>query len=242
MSSLILVRHAQASFGADDYDRLSALGETQSTLLGGHFVNNAMRFDEVVLGPRLRHRQTTEAVERVYRDAKLEWPVPAGPAEAFDEYQGEELIKKAVPRLVQEDQHLQTLAAGFAEIAEDDASGRRKSFQRMFEHVMRRWVRGEIDEPGVEPWADFTRRVHGALRDMQKKSGRGKNVVVFTSGGVIGAAVGYALDLSPEKTIETSWMVHNASLTEFVFTEERFTLSRFNALPHLAHPRLITYR
>ena len=34
MSVLTLVRHGQASFFADDYDRLSAAGEQQSRLLG----------------------------------------------------------------------------------------------------------------------------------------------------------------------------------------------------------------
>ena len=34
VADLYLVRHGQASFGAADYDKLSALGERQSALLG----------------------------------------------------------------------------------------------------------------------------------------------------------------------------------------------------------------
>ena len=34
MANLFLVRHGQASFGADDYDRLSPTGHEQSRLLG----------------------------------------------------------------------------------------------------------------------------------------------------------------------------------------------------------------
>ena len=34
MSAIHLIRHGQASFGADDYDLLSALGERQARLLG----------------------------------------------------------------------------------------------------------------------------------------------------------------------------------------------------------------
>ena len=33
-NAIVLVRHGQASFGADDYDRLSALGTEQARLLG----------------------------------------------------------------------------------------------------------------------------------------------------------------------------------------------------------------
>lgn len=34
MGTLYLVRHGQASFGADDYDQLSPLGQRQSVRLG----------------------------------------------------------------------------------------------------------------------------------------------------------------------------------------------------------------
>lgn len=241
MSTLILVRHAQASFGAEDYDKLSELGETQSTLLGGYWVNAQTTFDQVLIGPRLRHRQTAELAERVFRDAGHPWENTES-LDKLDEYQGESLIKKALPRLIGEDTHLQNLAAAFADIDHQDPSAKRKAFQRMFEHIMRSWVRGEINEPGVESWQHFTDRITEVIRDIQQRFGRKQTVVAFTSGGVVGAAVGLSFGLSPEKSIETSWMVQNASLTEFTFTPDRFTLSRFNALPHLQYPRLITYR
>ncbi len=240
MSTLILVRHAQASFGAADYDQLSPLGETQSTLLGGHWVNAETRFDTVFIGPRKRHRQTAEGVARVYRDAGFDWPEPLD-APALDEYQGEELLKLALPRLASEDVHLQTLMGALSEV-ENDRSARRKAFQKVFEHVMRAWVRGEISEPGVEPWADFRARVAGWVEELLQTAGRGRRVVAFTSGGFVAGAAGYALGLDDVKTIELSWMVNNAALAEFTFNEERFTLSRFNALPHLQYPRMITYR
>ena len=37
MSELILIRHAQASFGHENYDNLSELGHDQATLLGTLF-------------------------------------------------------------------------------------------------------------------------------------------------------------------------------------------------------------
>lgn len=39
MSELYLVRHAQASFGAANYDQLSDLGHRQSRWLGEHLKN-----------------------------------------------------------------------------------------------------------------------------------------------------------------------------------------------------------
>ena len=40
MGSMYLVRHAQASFGTDDYDRLTETGFTQARLLGAYFARS----------------------------------------------------------------------------------------------------------------------------------------------------------------------------------------------------------
>ena len=50
MSVVLLVRHGQASFGAEDYDRLSALGEEQSRLLGSSLAARGVRPEVVVRG------------------------------------------------------------------------------------------------------------------------------------------------------------------------------------------------
>lgn len=241
MSTLYLVRHAQASFLADDYDKLSSLGETQSLLLGGSWVNAGLTFDLAFVGPRRRHQETAQLCARVYHDAGLPWP-EIETCQELDEYHGEQLLKRALPRLVTQDTHLQTLAAAFAESDQTGRREREKTFQKMFEHVMKAWARGEIEEAGVEPWLAFRRRVDGWVEQLQRRAGRGKRAVAFTSGGTIAAVVGKALRLDDEKTMEMSWMVNNSAITEFIFTEGRFTLSRFNALPHLDHAKLITYR
>jgi broad specificity phosphatase PhoE len=58
--NVLLIRHGQASFGAEDYDRLSATGEEQSRLLGAWLAAAGTPPDLVAMGPRLRHRSTTE--------------------------------------------------------------------------------------------------------------------------------------------------------------------------------------
>ena len=45
MGSLYLVRHGQASFGADNYDKLSELGHRQCVRLGEYFRHKGVRFD-----------------------------------------------------------------------------------------------------------------------------------------------------------------------------------------------------
>ena len=39
MGSIYLIRHGQASFGADDYDVLSPLGVRQAEVLGDHLAH-----------------------------------------------------------------------------------------------------------------------------------------------------------------------------------------------------------
>ena len=63
MAELFLVRHGQASFGTDDYDRLSAAGEQQG-VLGEYFAQQALTFDRVICGTLNRHAQTVDAILR----------------------------------------------------------------------------------------------------------------------------------------------------------------------------------
>ena len=64
MAELFLVRHGQASFGTDDYDRLSAAGEQQGVWLGEYFAQQALTFDRVICGTLNRHAQTVDAILR----------------------------------------------------------------------------------------------------------------------------------------------------------------------------------
>ena len=50
MGTLYMVRHGQASFGADDYDHLSDLGRKQSVRLGEWFAHKGVDFEGVMTG------------------------------------------------------------------------------------------------------------------------------------------------------------------------------------------------
>ena len=64
MGNLYVVRHGQASFGADDYDQLSALGQKQSVRLGEYWRERGMTFEAVITGSLKRHRQTWEGIQQ----------------------------------------------------------------------------------------------------------------------------------------------------------------------------------
>ena len=46
MSNLFLVRHGQASFLEENYDKLSSKGEVQSRMLGEYWVKHGVTFDQ----------------------------------------------------------------------------------------------------------------------------------------------------------------------------------------------------
>jgi len=71
MRVLTLVRHSQASFFTDDYDRLSPTGIAQARLLGDYWARQGDAFGEVYVGPRRRQQQTAELVAARYREAGL---------------------------------------------------------------------------------------------------------------------------------------------------------------------------
>ena len=81
MSLIYLVRHGQASFGAEDYDRLSELGQRQSRWLGEYFAERGLRFSRVLTGTLARQRDTATAILAAM-DQAIEPIVHPG----FDEY------------------------------------------------------------------------------------------------------------------------------------------------------------
>lgn len=61
MGAIYLVRHAQASFGAGSYDKLSTLGLEQASVIGRALGARGIRPDVVVCGGMVRHRDTADA-------------------------------------------------------------------------------------------------------------------------------------------------------------------------------------
>ncbi|HYL98603.1 MAG TPA: histidine phosphatase family protein [Blastocatellia bacterium] len=240
MGSLILARHGQATFLAEDYDRLSPLGETQSRLLGMYWAEQQITFDAVFSGPRVRQVRTAEIAAKAYgeQSGKL-WPATTIVNE-LDEYDGTAVMDKVLPRLIEVDPEARLLVERYEQSR--GTSEERKGFQLLFEAVMQAWISGAVVPPGVEPWSAFVERVRNGISRLIKGNGGGRRLVAFTSGGPISVAMQMALGVSDQKAVELNWQVRNASLTQFLFSKSRFTLDSFNALPHLKDQTTWSYR
>jgi len=239
MGRLFLVRHAQASFLAANYDQLSTLGETQARLLGEYWSARKVRFDRVASGPAKRHGDTAQLVAGTYRNSNVPLPDSLVIPE-FDEFVGEAVLSSALPQLMVTNDRVRNLHAAMQHAPND--TERRAAFQRLFEIVISMWVDGVIVLTNVEPWSDFCARVNRGLADFLSRAGKAENSVIFTSGGPIAVAVQRALHLSSQDTLQIAWMSRNCSYTEFLFSRDRLTLSSFNAFPHLTEDALLTYR
>ncbi len=216
MPQLLLVRHAQASFGSPDYDALSALGKEQAVWLGRYFAERGLRFDRVVTGTLRRHAQTLEAIERGCGELP-----PPETHPGLDEYDFAAL------------QQAYTSAGGVAAAA---VATDQRAFYRLLREALHAWAEGRLDAPLPESWAQFRARVRAALGHLRAGARRGERRLVISSGGPIAMLLGHVLELSPAHTIGLNMQLRNCSLTQVYFNGERASLAGFNGVPHLDRP------
>jgi broad specificity phosphatase PhoE len=235
MSTLYVIRHGQASFGAADYDQLSERGAEQARHLGRWLAARGVRVDRMWVGPRKRQQGTAE-----HMIAAAEGWLPAPEiAPGLDEYDGEGVMRRVLPELMRSDPEAFAVFGGDPRAVATDP----RRFQPVFERVIRRWAAGELafGEGGPESFAAFRARVRASLEGIMAAAGRGVTVAVVTSGGPTAVACQMALELSDQATIKQSWVVANTGLTELRYRAGELTLVAFNALPHLPAD-LVTYR
>ena len=215
MGTLYLVRHGQASFGADDYDQLSELGTRQSVRLGEYFAERDIHFDALIAGTLRRHKQTLAGILQGMNRAgeHLAW-------EGLNEYDSEALNA--------------TVHEGALEKPTSPELYRHHF--RLLRDAMARWMAGSTSPRGMPTYAAFVQGVAGAL-DHVRANHYGQNVLVVTSGGPISTAVAHVLGTPPETTIELNLRIRNTAVTEFAFTPKRHVLVMFNGIPHLDAPQ-----
>src|SRR5262245_987418 len=193
MSRLILVRHSQASFFADNYDRLSPLGERQARALGEHWVRLGTGFDEVIVGPRERQIGTEQIVRSVYAENGKPWPA-AEVFREFDEHSVDQLLGSPLEALLRHHEQLRPLAAGYRNaVAPEEIQ---QSFQRLFESICHLWCAAAPGTESIECWNSFQARVESGLRRVLTQGGSNRTICVFTSVGNITVALGWVLGCS----------------------------------------------
>lgn len=212
MGNLYLVRHGQASFGADDYDNLSDLGHRQSVRLGEYFRATGVAFDAVITGTLRRHRQTWQGIaDGLQRDAagSLDWP-------GLNEYDAHAVIAAIRSEPLHKPANAEEVKAHF----------------RLLREGLAAWMQGRTRPAGMPSYADFLAGVTSALDHVRERHA-GQNVLIVSSGGPISTAVGHVLGTTPETTIELNLRIRNSAVSELAFTPKRHVLVSYNTVPHL---------
>lgn len=215
---LLLVRHGQASIDADDYDQLSPLGQRQCLALGRYLRAHGPPCASALRGRLRRHQQSYAALlegAAHEREAQVE----AG----FDEYDFR-MVLQAYVQSRRDD----------PEVAAAAAQGGR-AWLRHLRPALGDWAMARLQLPQEQWHARFVQRVLDALWSAAAAPGP---VLIVTSGGVIGAAVGQALGLSPQDAVRLNLVIENSSVTELDVEADRLHLVRFNSVAHLDDPAM----
>ncbi|MFN4120701.1 histidine phosphatase family protein [Acidovorax sp.] len=211
MGTLYLVRHGQASFGADDYDVLSPRGRQQAVRLGEYWRARGMVFDAVMTGTLRRHTDTLAGIAEGLQTLPevTRWP-------GLNEYDSHALIAAVHPQ----------------PLGPADTPERYRAHFRILCDALAQWMAGVISPQGMPSWNEFSAGVRGVL-DHVRHHHAGQNVLLVSSGGPISAAVGEVLGTAPEVTIALNMRIRNSAVTEFSISSKRLMLQTFNTLPHL---------
>ena len=216
MTTIYLVRHGQASFGAASYDKLSPNGELQGKILGQYFEKILKEAPYVVAGSMQRHQQTANfALAECFPEAQIVTD------SAWNEFNHQQVFAQYDPRF--NEPHL----------------------AKIFEGAIGRWTGGDHHHEYDESWPNFKNRVEMALQNLCDELAKTKPryAVVFTSGGVISVAAGKLLELSPNKTFALNWAIANASLTtlRLVGNEPQLLSLNEHHFIKAADPQLLTW-
>ena len=216
MAELVLVRHGQASFGTDDYDRLSELGWRQSRWLGEHFRDRGGSFDRIVRGSLRRHAETLKGIAE-----GLGKPLDAGEDPRLNEYDADALLNA----------HLKGQARA--------PGGDRREHFRILREAMYAWTDGTLssgnpDGAPLEPFAEFRGRVLAALAEL--RGGAAKRVLVVSSGGPISTILAEVLGMPRRGVVDLNLQTRNTGITELQAGARRIHCVSFNNVPHLERP------
>jgi len=233
VSEIFLLRHGQASFGAEDYDRLSQLGERQVRLLGEHLAALGIGFDAVYSGSMRRQRDSARIVLQAMG---VDEPPAIQAMAQFDEFAHLPILREYLGMRAR---------AGDEEVDIGRLRSDRRYFQQVFDAATRRWIGRDLVAPDIEDWEAFCGRVSEGIAAIRQRHVGGQRVLVSTSAGAISVAVQAILGMPRDQALKLAWVVGNSSLTRVLYHGDRISLAAFNSLTHLEQPdrvALISFR
>jgi broad specificity phosphatase PhoE len=212
MPVVLLVRHGQASVGADDYDVLSDQGRRQSQVVGAELARRGLRQPVAAQGTLRRQRDTASLALAAA---------------------GLDVVPDLDPRWDEYD-HLGLLSRYLEPTPQRSATSR--ELQGLLDRALDAWIR---DQDGG--WAGWAADRLAAFTDLAAGLGRGRDAVVFTSGGVVAAVCAGLLGLPAGGVVALNRVMVNGGITKLVVGSSGASLLSVNEHAHL-DPADVTYR
>lgn len=225
MPTVLLVRHAQASFGSADYDVLSPLGVEQAAVLTAAIAGRHLNVTRIAAGTARRQRETAEPVAA---DRGLEIETDA----RWNEYETDEVLSHHAGESVS------------LEGTGDGGGITSRDFQLVLDGALHGWAQAGAATAAAQTWPDFLASRTAALADFSARLGSGETGIVFSSGGVIAAIGAHLLGEHTDLFPRLNKVVVNAGITKLVIGRAGTSLIAFNEHGHLdeSGARLLTYR
>jgi broad specificity phosphatase PhoE len=220
MPTVLLVRHAQASFGADDYDVLSQTGERQAERVFDALEQRGVAAARLVAGTMRRQR-----------DSALPWT--RGGAELLDDERWNEYDAADV---------LGAHSEVAASLEGGDAPASSREFQGLLDPALAAWVAAGDGGGAREGWPAFRARAVAALEDAAAALGSGETAIAFTSGGVIAACALAVLGVPDAAFVPLNRVAVNGAVTKVISGRRGLSLVSYNEHGHLERDGLVTYR
>lgn len=225
MAELYLVRHGQASFGAENYDKLSPLGHQQAIWLGEYFKDRGHEFDSILVGDMVRHRETAAGIAQ-----GLQLTDPTFTTfEGLNEFDFHSLLDAYMEQFPEQ---ALTQDAPAAE------------YYKLLKKSMHLWSLGQMESTTLpETWQQFEDRVRDVMQTIQDRH-HGQKVLAVSSGGAIAMALRQILKAPSETVIELNLQTKNTAIAHCFFNPKAVRLTSFNHVPHLdTHERTskVTY-
>jgi broad specificity phosphatase PhoE len=227
MPTVLLIRHAQASFGTADYDVLSDRGHAQVAALQRALARRGIVADHIVSGTLRRQRDTGQPCAN---DVGAVAMVDA----RWNEYDDDDVLL-----------HHSTTRARLVRSPTDSAPlVSSRNFQRVVDQALQGWVDAGSSSRCAQTWPDFLGLVNRALDDVGAQLRRGQTALAFSSSGVI-AALAASLIGQPEHAFVTLNRVSvNTAITKVIVGSRGKTLVSYNDHSHLEERGndIVTYR
>lgn len=226
MPTVLLVRHAQASFGTADYDILSPVGVEQTALLGAALARRELNVTRICAGSARRQRETAAGCA-VESSPEIEVD------ERWNEYETEEVLASHATASVS----LDGTGPGGREITSRD-------FQAILDDALEAWVLSGEATSAAQSWPSFLESRTSALDDLAADLGSGETGIVFTSGGVIAAICAHLLGDHADLFARLNRVLVNTGVTKLAVGRAGTSLVNFNEHVHIddGGGRLLTYR